>query len=122
MKLELTGEEVVAYMTMRQHIIDLNNYISDLKKELTIAYSSQPSKTEEPIKPTASKPRWTIAEKNLLTDIRNKNGKYSGVALDSILHEFPGRSRDAVAKALRSKGIHIKNGYLKYTIKETHIA
>ena len=129
MTLTLTDEEVVVYMTMKQHILDMDNYVSDLKAALTSAqeYIAQleeenkvpapPAEVEELVWgniPYKSNTAWTLADEELIRYIFNHKGKYGDKPIEVAAALFPGRTVGAVGTELRSYGFYTRKGLLKY--------
>ena len=123
MKLELVGEEVLEFMTLKQTIIDMNNYINDLKTALSneyfkveTDYSYEVNTDLEEEYEHVPRKRWTKEELKLLTEIRNKNGIYSNYTPDEIVALFPNRTFQAVRTALRRKDVSFNQDKVKYKV------
>jgi len=142
MTLTLTDEEVVVYMTMKQHIVDLDNYIIDIKQSLAAAeeyieYLELNRLTttlkEEVILPTQEDisnflytpskggSHWSTEEKEALSNIRDKSGIYNNMHIESIMNFFPNRTKASVVSALWTKNIGVVKSRLKFKIVPSKI-
>lgn len=125
MTLTLSHDEAYEYMDMKQHVADLNNYINHLQKALGVANeyiaklgeeNQVTDSVYEEVVEDKSGTHWTTEEKEILSNIRNKNGTYNGMHIDTIMSFFPGRSRSSVVSALWTKNIGVKKDRLVFKL------